>query len=542
MLGFDDLNNAAMRLGAGLGNVAGEFDKAQTAQREKYMAQAKAASNSGAPLQEVVRLLKLADPTSTAGDHLQHKWGQQATPNPGAVNPAGGLPTTPTPGAPAPALKAAPVPSWNNPMGGTAADLPTSMAPGIGQAPAPADLATQATDAFAPQPKWMGVNPRRVGLGAGDGVDETTTTWTDLGVDWKSPDNAKAIAAALGIQKPEAKAVNVDGYGLVEYTPGYAGLPSETKTVLAEKLGAKDAAALALDKDKANLHAKLTREGYANQVAMNNMDNGIRAWIAGIGDATDRWKADLAAKAKGAGLSDDQAKAIAAVGNMVRGLYPRKKDMTGEFTETDDEYEARVSPMMKAYLGVAGITLPDIPVDTPKPAPAGAPQPPAPPAPAGGSIWDSLPSMPSLPGAGARSGAAAPGGGTPPPAIPPTPKPPMPNTQSSTAWSQKAVANGKVVADAVAAKFPWAKVGRVDPTTGDVLVNYDAKLFGARERRMIEDLDSNVVVVDEVPGKTLRLQVIGTPKGAAKAPTAKPTPNGATDRATRWLDQNKPKE
>lgn len=548
MLGFDDVNRAVGNFGTSLGNLGAEFGKAQVAQREGYKAKSIAALGQG-NVAEAIRYARLADPSSTVGDDFTHAFGPETVAKPGAVNPAANLATTPTPGAPAPTLAPKPVPSWNNPTGDTAASLPTTLTPAIGSMPAPADLATQATDALGPQQKWMGVNPRRIGLG--DGADETITQQSkDLGVDPTDRGNITKMAAYLGIQKPDPKYSSVDGHGLVEITPGYAGLPAEAKTILAERLGMKDRAGLLLDKAKLDQTRQLTLAEIKARIDLGNQDDGTRRWIAGLGDGTERWKATLSARAKAAGMNDDTAKSIAAIANAVRGQYPRRKDAMDRFTETDDEYEARVAPVMKAWLSESNINLPDVPNAAPptRPAPAVPVAPPA--VPAGGG-WPSLPNL-----GDAFGGRPAPAGpSTPPAKLPALPRPPagataapkapaMPATQKATAASASSVARGEEIASKVRVWAPFVKVKSVNPTTGDVVLDYDPKKLTKKQRKILEDLDPNANLYEE-EGYPPRYQVLGTDPAPAAAPTqpsAKPTPNGATPRMQQLLNQTKPRD
>jgi hypothetical protein len=363
MIGFDDVNRAVGNFGTSLGNLGSEFGKAQAAQREGYKAKSIAALGQG-NVADAIRYARLADPSSTVGDDFTHAFGTEAVAKPGAVNPAANLATTPTPGAPAPTM--------------------------------------------APKPT---------------GADETMTQRKDLGVDEKDRSNITKMAAYLGIQKPESKYSSVDGYGLLEITPGYAGLPAEAKTLLAERLGMKERAGLLLDKAKLDQTRQLTLAEINTRINLSNQDNATRRWIAGLGDGTERWKAALSARAKAAGMNDDTARSIAAIANAVRGQYPRRKDAMDRFTETDEEYEARVAPVMKAWLSESGINLPDVPNAAPpsKPAPAAPVTPPAPPA---GGGWPGLPNL----GDAFGGRPAPPGPSTPPAKLPPAPVAPSPQT------------------------------------------------------------------------------------------------------------------
>jgi hypothetical protein len=426
MIGFDDVNRAVGNFGTSLGNLGSEFGKAQAAQREAYKAKSIAALGQG-NVADAIRYARLADPSSTVGDDFTHAFGTERVAKPGAVNPAAGLATMPTPGAPAPTFAPKAVPTMDDPVTGvSAASLPTSLTPGVGSMPAPADLATEATDAMGRQRKFMGVNPRRIGLGAGDGVDETMTRQgKDLGVDEKDRGNITKMAAYLGIQKPESKYSSVDGYGLLEITPGYAGLPAEAKTLLAERLGMKERAGLLLDKTKLDQTRQLTLAEIKARIDMGNQDNATRKWIAEMGDDTERWKATIASNLKNGTTTLEQAMGLARIENDIRQAMPRGQDkITGRWTEEEDEYEARIAQHLAAYHNLAGVDLAGF---KPLPTAPVAPETPAPLPPDWKDSGQTPGRVNPIPNPFHLS-RPAPGPSTPPAKLPPAPVAPSPQT------------------------------------------------------------------------------------------------------------------
>lgn len=129
----------------------------------------------------------------------------------------------------------------------------------------------------------------------------------------------------------------------------------------------------------------------------------------------------------------------------------------------------------------------------------------------------------------------------------------MPNTQKATFDSASSVAMGEEIAKKVRVWAPFVKVKSVNPTTGDVILDYDPKKLTPKQRRILEDLDPNANLFEE-PGYPPRYQVLGTDPAPAAAPTkpaatpapaqpsAKPTPNGATPRMQQLLNQTKPRD